>query len=131
MEKDARRSLRLVNLQHYQTVSINCMYFLEHKSELTIASLTKNIIIVQRAQIIEHISNRASAVQQVGLYRHLFMDMHADLPSLFFFIVLVTNYLYMSLYAFHLGQITSTVLGQVDHDIVTLRESQSGETDRN
>jgi hypothetical protein len=32
----------------------------------------------------------------------------------------------MSLYAFHLGQITSTVLGQVDHDIATLRESQSG-----
>jgi hypothetical protein len=38
----------------------------------------------------------------------------------------VTNDLYMSLYAFHLGQIISTVLGQVDHDIVTLRESQSG-----
>jgi hypothetical protein len=82
MEKDARRSLRLVNLQHYQTVSINCMYFLKHKSELTIASLTMNITIVQRAQIIEHISNRASAVQQVDLYRHLFMDIHADLPSL-------------------------------------------------
>jgi hypothetical protein len=36
--------------------------------------------------------------------------------------------LYMSLYAFHLGQIISTVLGQVDHDVnmVTLPEPQSG-----
>ena len=32
----------------------------------------------------------------------------------------------MSLYAFHLGQITSTVSEKVDHDIVTLPESQSG-----
>jgi hypothetical protein len=36
--------------------------------------------------------------------------------------------LYMSLYAFHLGQIISTVLGQVGHDghMVTLPEPQSG-----
>jgi hypothetical protein len=34
----------------------------------------------------------------------------------------------MSLYAFHLGQIISTVLGQVDQtvDMVTLPEPQSG-----
>jgi hypothetical protein len=34
----------------------------------------------------------------------------------------------MSLYAFHLGQIISTVLGQDDHDgqLVTLLELQSG-----
>ena len=29
--------------------------------------------------------------------------------------LLLVVYLYMSLYAFHLGQIISTVLGQVDH----------------
>ena len=39
--------------------------------------------------------------------------------------------LHMSLYAFHLGQIISTVLGQVDHDgrhgnAARMAESQSG-----
>ena len=40
----------------------------------------------------------------------------------------VVQDLYMSLYAFHLGQIISTVLGQVDHDGQhgTLPEPQSG-----